>query len=68
MGYCVQNDRVTVNGELERAWTCSEILFQHMPEVRKKNCSHTDEGSAEIRTRGFSNTNSERQLSRFVAS
>jgi hypothetical protein len=73
MGYLVQNGRVTVSSELERAWTrltCSKILLQHLPEVQKRNeiCSHTDEGSAEIRKRGFSNTNSGRQSSRFVAS
>lgn len=39
MGYFVQNDRVTVNGELERAWArlnCFKIFFQHQPEVQKK--------------------------------
>ena len=38
----MQNDRVTVNGELERAWTrltCSKILLQHLPEVKKKTCN-----------------------------
>jgi len=39
MGYFAQNGTVTVNGELERALTrlsCFKILFQHLPEVKKK--------------------------------
>ena len=42
MGYLVQNGRVTVNGEIERALTrlaCFKIPFQHPPAVRKKKKS-----------------------------
>jgi hypothetical protein len=70
MGYFVQNDRVTVKGELERAWTrltSFKIHFQQLPEEKKtvaiqmKVRLRFERGTSQIQI-------SQRQLSRFVAS
>ena len=73
MGYFVQNGRLTVKGELERAWTrltSFKIRFQQLPEVKKKIKPLVIQMKVRLRfERGtFQIKIPQRQLSRFVAS